>query len=171
VTQQETAQLIAYLRAVMPHQRGLITKETILAYADALADVPFVDCIAAAKRHVAISPYLPSVSDLLGQLAEQDTDIPPAEQAWEQVMAAIRNWGYYRPWVFDNPVLQRSVDSIGKDTFCLSEEIGVERAHFMRVYESYRQRVMREARQAKMLPGTVRKQLEAQMSDPSAKKE
>lgn len=58
-----------------------------------------------------------------------------AAEAWADVLKAIGNVGSYCMPSFDDIPTQRAVEAIGWKDICFSENIGVERAHFMRAYD------------------------------------
>ena len=63
------------------------------------------------------------------------TQMTPAE-AWGLVLKAIGSVGVYGVPKFENDAVKRSVDCVGWRDICMSPNIGVERAHFMRAYEA-----------------------------------
>lgn len=150
MTEDQAIKIMSYLKRAYP--RTEVTGETIAVYADAIRSLAFEVVMDAARRHVATSPYFPAVSELIGGVAERSVGMEPAEQAWVEVKRAISRWGRYQEWKFDNPATTLAVESIGKEALCNADETLVaERAHFFRVYESYRQRELTEARTAPML--------------------
>lgn len=148
MTDEQAMKLLAYLRAAYPRQE--LPTATIGVYADALRDVEYEQAFIAARKHIAHSPFWPAVSELLGLLVPA---VDPAEQQWGEVTKAISRWGRYRPWKFDSPLTSMTVEAMGRDEICKSENLAVERAHFLRIYGSYRESHLRQAREAPMLTG------------------
>lgn len=59
-----------------------------------------------------------------------------AAEAWGEVICQVESIGYYGKPVFSTPIIEKAVKCVGWRNICMSENIGVERAHFMRAYES-----------------------------------
>lgn len=147
----------AYPNAPMPSQ-------TIVVYARMLADLPLDLAEAAILEAINRCKFLPTVSeirDIAGSLARPDG--LTAGEAWTEVLRAINKWHYYGKPEFSSELVKRSVEAIGWQTVCTTETIGVERAHFMRIYE---QLVGREHERMRMLP-EVRKLLETWTAEPA----
>lgn len=58
-----------------------------------------------------------------------------AAEAWGDVLKAVGHVGSYGTPMFDDVPTKRAVECVGWKDICLSENIGVERAHFMRAYD------------------------------------
>ena len=65
-----------------------------------------------------------------------DESIPTPEEAWGEVIKAIARYGYCGKPEFSSPLIANAVECIGWRDMCMSENIGVERAHFMRAYSN-----------------------------------
>jgi len=61
-------------------------------------------------------------------------------EAWESVLKQIRKVGYMGTPIFKNAVTGKAVNAIGWEALCSSENISIERAHFLKIYESYLRR-------------------------------
>jgi len=68
-------------------------------------------------------------------------------EAWEEVLSEVRAVGSYGFPHFDDRMTARIVAGIGWRNICLSEETMIERAHFIRAYESAADREHNESRQ------------------------
>ena len=152
MTEAEAWKILTFLRAAFPRQE--IGEETLTVYLDALKPLEADQVLRAARYHVACEKFFPTLSELLKPVAEELVGMS-AEEAWLEVMHAISAWGRYRGWFWpDMPLLQLAVDAIGKENLCNSTNLAVERAHFMRIYESYR---ASELARAKVAPLEGRK--------------
>lgn len=154
MTEAQAVALVAVLQAAYPRQE--LREETIRLYAAMLRDLEFVSAEQAVKRIIASSPYWPAIAEIRNAVAEAETGLPSPEEAWEEVRRAVRDVGSYGRPQWSNPVLARAVESIGWLQICLSEQPGVERAHFLRVYESLRSRAVLERNVAPLLNGERR---------------
>jgi hypothetical protein len=56
-------------------------------------------------------------------------------EAWKSVLKEIARIGSSGQPVFKDKITKNAVNCIGWRTICLSENIGVERAHFLKIYE------------------------------------
>lgn len=149
MTEPQAMKLIAYLKAAFPKQE--IREDTFMVYVEALLPLDADVAARAVRRHTAMSAFWPAISELLGAVAQERVAVEPAEQAWGSVTRAISAWGRYRDWKFTNPITQVAVDAITKDVICNSENLGIERAHFLRIYASYRDAELSAARASSML--------------------
>lgn len=84
----------------------------------------------------------------LRELAHPDA-AQSAMEAWGEVRAAIRQYGEYQTPQFSHPRIAKMVECLGWRTLCLSENIEIERAHFLKGYD---QLAGREREQRLTLP-------------------
>ena len=61
-------------------------------------------------------------------------------EAWAEVLGAIRSVGSYGSPEFSDPLIQKAVNCIGWRHLCLSENIEIQRAHFLKIYENLSKR-------------------------------
>jgi hypothetical protein len=160
VTRHEVAELLSLIVAYWPefqHQGEL----TVNAWHVLLRDVPYPLAQQALLLLASTKTFPPKPAELLEAIAEltlpPDARLTPAE-AWQLVLREVQRTGFYgRPSL---PLLiQQAVDCLGWTDICLSENVEVTRAHFMRVFE---QLVTRQRRQA-ILPQPLREVLAISM--------
>jgi hypothetical protein len=145
----EAVACMGLLRAAYP--KFEIPDESHALYVDVLSGIDAEAGSRAVKRAIMGCKFFPSLAEILDYVAEDAVACEPAEQAWAEVMRAISRWGRYRAWRFANPATHAAVDSVGKDNLCNSEDLVAERAHFMRIYASYRATALKAAREAPLL--------------------
>ena len=68
-------------------------------------------------------------------------------EGWSEVMSEISRVGHYGTPTFTDAVTERAVSCIGWKTICISENIGVERAHFLKIYEQLKDRHIKTEKQ------------------------
>ena len=68
-----------------------------------------------------------------------------AGEAWAVVLKAVSKIGSYGQPKFKDEAIGKAVECIGWRNICLSETIGVERAHFMKIYETLKTRKEKES--------------------------
>jgi len=77
-------------------------------------------------------------------------------EAWANVLSAVSSVGSYGSPVFDDYITQKAVECIGWKTICMSECIGVERAHFLKVFEQLKERANEDAVRPKGIENLAR---------------
>lgn len=131
---RETAAVLALLASAYPYAK--VSKETAAVYHGVWLDLTFDDCRRAAETLIRVSDHFPSAAALrrevlrgAGRLA-----VSPAE-AWAMVTAGVRDSGRYKRPRFACEAVEKAVSAIGWREICDSENQGVLRAHFFKVYE------------------------------------
>ena len=76
-----------------------------------------------------------NVIALIREKAKVQNSLSAAE-AWGIVQHEITRTGSYGKPDLKEPIVEQAVDIIGWQNLCRSEAIGVERAHFLRIYET-----------------------------------
>ncbi len=147
MTEKEAITLVGMLFAAYP--KFEVPKATIKLYQQFLQDLDFDLARAAVAKHIALSQYFPTVAELRDAALSLTNRTPSSADAWCEVMEQISMTGSYGVPKFSHPAIKKAVKAIGWTNLCWTEEIGVERAHFMKIYEVYRKR---EVENAKILP-------------------
>jgi len=150
MTRKDVAKLLAFATAALPSVK--LSGATVEAWWVLLGDLDADVAMAALRRVLAVQeiPALPAPGAIRKAAAElTHPRLPSPEEAWAMVLKAVRQHGHYDPpggdWDFAYEPVRRAVRAIGWDTICLSEEIGVERAHFMRIYAAMTETVAEDA--------------------------
>lgn len=145
----ELVKILSVLAAAYP--RFNLTPETITAYYEFLKDLP-ADELAAAARECATSyDFFPSVHELrkaVSGIRCKQRGVPSSYEAWQEVCHRPKDGNLRRvveedgqniieiipvPW--SHPLVERVAYQMGWPRFPESDEIGVDRAHFLRAYE------------------------------------
>ena len=124
--------------------------KTAETWAVLLEDCPVELVLKAVKRHCLLSKYPPTVAELRenafavinpkGEIA--------IEEAWEEVLKAIHNYGFYREkeaLESLSPQVRKVAKAIGWRELCLSEEPDVIRGQFRMMYEASTKRAKQDA--------------------------
>ncbi len=142
-------------------------EETMELYIRCLADLPAQAVEAAVLAHVATSRWFPTVAELREKAAEllPGGRLPTATEAWAEVVKAFGAVGSYGVPAWSHPAIATTVEAMGWRQLCLSEEGMADRAHFLRLYETYAKRVREDQVQ---LPEVARltRELAAAMAKP-----
>jgi len=154
------SRMMVVLSAAYP--RHEVTADTGRVYAELLHDIPDDVLLAAAKQNATTSKWFPSVAELreaAGNIVALSRGIRTAEEAWLQVQAAMREYGWYGQsdgaggWCVPRMLSElerKAVDALGGwKLLCHSENAPADRAHFLRIYDNL---LKREQEKATMLP-------------------
>jgi len=152
VKKTETVQLLAVINAAFPNIQ--ITEAMVSLWHELLGDIDFNLAKAAVKKLLLESPYPPSIADIRKRAVEiltpEEEKIDAAE-AWGEVERAMRFYGYYREaeaLESMSPRVAKVVRWMGWRDICLSEEPGVVRGQFLKMYQQVTEREQKE----KLLP-------------------
>lgn len=130
----EIAKLIGVMAAAFPHSQ--VSDTTIKVYVSMLRDIPLDVLTASVQQCMAESEFLPTVAKIREKsLALTRPVAPEPLEAWGEVQKEIMRTGAYRSPKFNDPVIAKAVDCIGWQNLCASENHGVDRAHFAKIYE------------------------------------
>jgi hypothetical protein len=147
----EAVRIVTMLAASYPNWKP--PKETLELYVSLLQPLPAEPTEEAVMQILRSDrEFAPPVGVVIQNasriaLAQSGAAVTTAEEAWGQVVAAIRNLGHYRgPGEFGgNKAIQRAVAAIGWSNLCFDENVVANRAHFMRIFESYQTRELEGA--------------------------
>jgi hypothetical protein len=167
VTHEDISRLIAYTRILWPGQRDVELRDQIIGWSRHLDDdVPAEAAEAAVDDWAnAGNRFPPPVGWVRRRalLLVNQTGAPSADEAWEEVQRKISTVGYFstvqdlcerrdcpgptcdhHEISFTHPAIDAVVDSIGWRTLCLSTDLMVDRAHFLKMYGVAVERIERE---------------------------
>lgn len=132
MTKPECLQLFALLAAAYPKEP--MTEAQVTLYTQMLAPYDGLAVRGAVLLHIQQSPWFPRLSDVVDRLTKRDQLDP--DEAWREVVTAIRRVGMYRTPSWSHPALAETVAALGWNTLCESENPEADRAHFLRFYAS-----------------------------------
>lgn len=129
-------------------------------YVEGLRDLEVGQAVAVVKAKVYAGEWehMPRIADLRRAVTTAVDPIPGVEVAFAEVLALIRQRGYTRPPAagdWSHPAIAAAVDAIGWSALCQSENIGIERAHFLKLYGSATSRAAERAAIPAELAATV----------------
>lgn len=166
MTEKEVVKLFVLLTAAYPRFDTFSdpekTRPVIKLWAEMLADIPYEVAEVAVKKFILESSYPPTIAEIRKQAIEIATSpedkIGPAE-AWGEVERAIRLYGSYmeeEALSSMSPAVARVVKYIGWREICLSEEPGVVRGQFLKMYQQLQERERKEA----LLPPDLKNEIQ-----------
>lgn len=139
MTPTEATQIVGMALAAYPTQAAKISGDAVMAmramWADLFADMDFAAVKAALLVHCRTAKFLPSPAEIRELVTRGAQTGRSGLAAWADVLKAISRYGVHRVPQFDDPLVKRAVASVGWSAICNSEEPGVERAHFAKVYD------------------------------------
>ncbi|AEE95309.1 replicative helicase loader/inhibitor [Mahella australiensis] len=160
---KEMARILAVIAAAYPKFGIDNSGITLNVWYSMLGDLPYQAVQAAVQRHILENPFPPSIADIRRLTVELLT--PPdkrvdANDAWGQVVRAIRMYGIYRPQeALDSmaPDVAAVIKAMGWEEICLSDNLNVIRGQFLKLYERKTAAIQRE----RLLPDSLRAQIAA----------
>jgi len=153
---EEFDKIRAAIKSAWPGKQIMQSKFEINLWFRALCDLDYQICQMALLELITQSVFPPSIAEIRAKYAEYTH--PPVKtsgEAWEDVRMAVRKYGFYQPEEALNsldPLTRQAVQSIGFQTICMSES-GVERAHFLKIYETLAKRKVIDAQ----IPDSLRR--------------
>ena len=122
-----------------------LSPETWEIYNEMMADIPDELGLRAAMKCMAENKFMPTIAELRHAAAEIGTaGILPAEVAWEEVAKQIRYVGNYGSPKFSQPLIAKVVEMMGWRNLCFSEQPAIDRAQFIKYYNTYRERKVQD---------------------------
>ncbi len=149
--------IIAYTKLAFPNWNPDVTSplNSVDVFHDLLGHLP-VDVLKLAVRSCCAQPgraFAPSPGEIIGMatsLHVKASGAPSAGEAWEEVQRTITDMGCHNGTPeFSYPLVRKAVQAVGFTNIGMSENIMVERAHFLKIYE---QLLARSSEDAAMLP-------------------
>lgn len=152
MTKGEVAKILAVLAAAFPKLE--VDDLKVHVWHEMLSDIDYAVANIAIKKLLLESPYPPSIADIRKRAVEiltpEEEKIDAAE-AWGEVERAMRFYGYYREaeaLESMSPRVAKVARWMGWRDICLSEEPGVVRGQFLKMYQQVTEREQKE----KLLP-------------------
>ena len=148
MTKTETVKLLAVISAAFPNIQ--VAEATVALWHELLGDLDLNLVLAATKKLILESPYPPTIADIRKQVVEITTphdEKIDAATAWGEVEKAIQLYGYYREaeaMASMSPRTAKVVKYIGWQEISLSEEPGVVRGQFLKMYQQIAEREQKE---------------------------
>lgn len=131
-----------------------VNRDKIELWHELIGDLPYQVADAAIKKVIMTSEFAPTVAAVRKAAVDITTsnrNILDAGMAWGEVTSAISKCGYPEPekaYAMMSPVTLKVVMQMTWREICCSEELGVTRGQFMRMYDTLKAR----KEQDKILP-------------------
>ena len=132
------------LRTYYPRETLLPNKQAAELWYMELKDLPYDVAMMALREHVHTSKWSPSISELREKAAEiQNGKAADWGEGWQKTMEAIRRKGMYREQEAlesMDEITRATVERLGYQNLCLSENQTADRARFKDIYEQIAER-------------------------------
>ena len=139
MTKNEVKHLLQWATANFPSMQEKDMRPTAALWEKMLGDLPYDVAESAMVKVLATTKFFPTVAEIReAAIAVAQPKGLTAAEAWGEVVQAISRFGQYRPdeaVASLSPSTARVVRLMGFRDLCISENNGVDRAHFLRMYE------------------------------------
>jgi hypothetical protein len=157
VTKKEMAKIMAILAAA--YHNFMVDELKVEVWHSMLGDLNYEVVQIAIKKSILESPFAPSIAEVRKAAIElKNPHLLSSAEAWEEVNQALDRYGYYdqaRAMESMSPLTARVVRAIGFSRFCLSNNLSVERGHFIRLYEE----LAKQEQSKLLLPERIKEQI------------
>lgn len=148
MTENEWVQISGYLKSGYSGRQFLNDPADIEIWYRELKDLDAVKLTLATRKFVSTSKYPPTIAELRETAAEiENGEMPAWEDGWNEVIRAIRRYGYYRPeeaLASLTPITRQCAERLGFLNLCTSENAQVDRANFRMIYTEISERDRKE---------------------------
>ncbi len=143
--QVEIIKVLTPYLAALPQSK--INEGSLIIYAKALSDLSIAQINAAMLKLMRTVKFFPTIAEIFEQVENiqqfvMQTELPPADEAWQEATKLAHDKFIYGKWVFSCKEVELAVKRFGKKELCYLEPDGMNtaRAQFMRIYNSILQR-------------------------------
>lgn len=137
MTKGEVAKLLVVLAASYP--RFEVDDVKVQVWYEMLGDLDYAVASMVVKKIIMQNTFPPAIAEVRKAVTElMNPEQVTSSEAWGEVTRAIRNYGYYREeeaLASMSPITAQLVRYMGWREICMSEDIGVIRGQFLRMYE------------------------------------
>ena len=141
MTKQECAVLVGMIASAYPSWKP--TQETVAVYVELLQDLELNEAQNAVRSLLMASEFPPTVATIRRKVLELQDGAPLTKsEAWELVMALVKNNGTYNRPTIEDYVTGQIVKSIGWREICQSTNPDTIRAQFFRLYDELREKII-----------------------------
>lgn len=159
MNKQEFARLAMVIKTAYPKDNLIPSKEAMSIWYQMLSDIPYNIAEIALQKWISTSKWAPTIADIREYSAEISSGTEQTwGEAWHEVTTAISKYGYMnedRAMKSMSPLTRKTVQTIGYQILCTSENIAVERANFRKCYETFAQREKEDAQLPTVLIETI----------------
>ena len=150
MTFDEFKRLVKGMKSVYTRDNFLPDRESIQIWYSLLKDIPYEVLNVTIQKYMMTNKFPPTIADLRELSSEaMHGQISDWGDGWEQVLKAIRRYGYYDvKAALDSmdEITRQCVERLGFREICMSENISADRANFRMLYEQLANRQKEEGK-------------------------
>lgn len=140
MTQKDFGRLVAVIRGVYQDKEFLAEREAAEIWYEMLKDIPYEQARAAVVKHSMTNRWVPKIADIREQVVDIQTDKADWADGWEQVMTAVRRFGYTNEKAALeslHPMAREAAKRLGWQQICMTDadQLMTTRANFRMIYE------------------------------------
>lgn len=144
MNKKEFAVFVAALKTFYPRENLLPNQQAAELWYRELCDLPYNVAETALREYVHLNKWPPTIADIRERAAGiRNGASPDWGEGWNQLQAAIRRYGVYRPEEAVERLkgtIREVVERLGFRELCLSENVTADRARFKDLYEKIAER-------------------------------
>ena len=129
----------AAMKTYYPREGLLPNSQAAELWFRQLQDIPYPVAEAALNKWVATQKWSPSIAEIRESAAAITAgELPDWGEAWEKAIGAVRRYGFYRQaeaMASLDDLTKRTVQRLGYNELCMSENLMADRANFRMIYE------------------------------------
>ena len=136
MTKDEIKKLVMLAVANYPPYHKNDNSPIVYSWQNLLSDLDYLSAEKGLLKVQSTVKYFPSAAEIRSAAKEFQQGyhrLPSAEEAWAEV---VRQLDFYTKPSWSHPYIQEAVQRVGFANLCRSEKIAIERAHFLRFYDS-----------------------------------
>ena len=157
-SREDVAKMVVVMSAAFPNWK--VNEYTVDVYYTDLKDIPAAELMAASQmcRTEAGRAFAPSTGEIRGAVMDirrRSMNQPSSFEAWQEVQRQIVDVGSYGTPEFSNPLIRKTVDSLGWKALCMSENQTADRARFIQSFEQFSERAEKEMMLTPELKGYI----------------
>ena len=161
MNREQFAMIAAGLQTAFPWANLFPTSEAMTIWFKKLRDIPYEVMSAVVNRWIDTRSSPPSIADLRAEADIVVNGVPPSwADGWEQVQKAIGRYGYMQreaALATMDEVTMETVQRIGWQQICESENVDALRANFRMIHET----MSRRLQEGRMISSGTQQKLEA----------
>ena len=131
--------IVKGLKSAYTRENFLPDGDSVKVWYKTLMDIPYEVANAAVQEYIMTSKYAPSIAEIRTLSVQIVSGRAQTwGESWEKVCKAIKRYGSWnekKALESLDPLTRRTVEAIGYQDLCASENAMADRAHYQRVYE------------------------------------
>lgn len=162
----EFVKLVKGMKSIWTHKDFLPDEYAVQMWYTILRDIPYEQAVMAIQRYASTNRFAPTPADIREQVQKMTTKDTDWSDGWEQVLNAVRRFGYYgekEALTSMDETTRTAVKRLNWKQICMTEqdELMALRANFRMIYEQKSEKAKEEAQ----LPTALRDKISEMLSE------